>query len=188
MSYDVRTAQRGGGGIARRVLVVSLCEQLSREGVWYRSCLPEKSACPFFILFVLFFFFRCFGMENSCSYAVRSIVVFEPAFQRISRSASYFVFSFSVFFLLFSMFLCCRGIPSPPVLLKPAFHQIILRLRLLDKGSVNLLPLAQRTKTLTNGDDIGRTWVVGREVESHVHHEIAFKKKNEFPHNIYEES
>ena len=42
---------------------------------------------------------------------------------------------------------------------------------------VNLLPLAQRTiyinMTLTNGDD-GRTWVVGREFESHVHHEIAF--------------
>ena len=35
--------------------------------------------------------------------------------------------------------------------------------------------------TLTNGDD-GRTWVVGREFESNVHHEIAFqRKKSECP-------
>ena len=46
-----------------------------------------------------------------------------------------------------------------------------MRLRLGGR-LVNLLPLAQRTKTLANGDD-GRTWVVGRVFESHVH-EIAF--------------
>ena len=48
----------------------------------------------------------------------------------------------------------------------------VMRLRLGGR-LVNLLPLAQRTKTLTNGDD-GRTWVVGREFESLVHDEIAF--------------
>ena len=49
-----------------------------------------------------------------------------------------------------------------------------MRLR-LGRRLVNLLPLAQRTinKTVTNGDD-GRTWVVGRAFETHVHHEIAF--------------
>ena len=47
--------------------------------------------------------------------------------------------------------------------------------------SVNLLPLAQRNKTLTNGVD-GRTWVVRREFESHVHHEIAFQRKVSFSH------
>ena len=55
-----------------------------------------------------------------------------------------------------------------------------MRLR-LGRRSVNLLPLAQRIKTFTNGD-AGRTWVVGDEFESHVHHEIAFIKKGEFPH------
>ena len=45
----------------------------------------------------------------------------------------------------------------------------------LGRRLVNLLPLAQRTKTFTNGVD-GRTWVVDREFESHVHHEIAFSK------------
>ena len=48
----------------------------------------------------------------------------------------------------------------------------VMRLR-LGRRLVNLLPLAQRTKTFTNGV-VGRTWVVGREFESHVHHEIAF--------------
>ena len=46
----------------------------------------------------------------------------------------------------------------------------------LGRRLVNLLPPAQRTKTLTNGV-VGRTWVVGREFGSHVHHEIAFIKK-----------
>ena len=41
------------------------------------------------------------------------------------------------------------------------------------------MPLAQRTKTLTNGVD-GRTWVVSREFESHDHHENAFAKKMNF--------
>ena len=48
----------------------------------------------------------------------------------------------------------------------------VMRLR-LDRRLVNLFTLAQRTKTLTNDID-GRTWVVGRGFESHVHHEIAF--------------
>ena len=42
---------------------------------------------------------------------------------------------------------------------------------------VDLLPVvAQRVKTLTDGD-VGSTWVVGREFNSHVHH-----GKSEFPH------
>ena len=53
-----------------------------------------------------------------------------------------------------------------------------MRLRMDTRRLGILLPLAQRTinKTLTNGVD-GRTWVVGREFESHVHHEIAFQRK-----------
>ena len=47
-----------------------------------------------------------------------------------------------------------------------------MRLR-LGRRLVSLLPSAQRTKTFTNGVD-GRTWVVGREFESHVHHEVSF--------------
>ena len=43
----------------------------------------------------------------------------------------------------------------------------------LGRRTVNLLHLAQRTKIFTNGVD-GRTWIVGREFESHVHHEIDF--------------
>ena len=43
---------------------------------------------------------------------------------------------------------------------------IVLRLRLGSRRSVNILPLAQRTinKILTNGV-VGRTWVVGCEFE-----------------------
>ena len=41
-----------------------------------------------------------------------------------------------------------------------------LRLR-LGRQSVNLLPVPRMTKTFTF-DIIGRTWVVGREFESHV--------------------
>ena len=40
----------------------------------------------------------------------------------------------------------------------------------LGRRLVNLLPVAQRTNALTNGV-VDRPWVVGREFESHVHHE-----------------
>ena len=50
-----------------------------------------------------------------------------------------------------------------------------MRLR-LGRRLALLLPVAQRTKTLTNGV-VGGTWVVGRDFESHVHHEIAFERK-----------
>ena len=43
----------------------------------------------------------------------------------------------------------------------------------LGRRLVNLLPLAQRTNAFTNGV-VDRPWVVGREFESHVHHENAF--------------
>ena len=43
----------------------------------------------------------------------------------------------------------------------------------LGKGLVSLLPVAQRTNAFTNGA-VDRPWVVGREFESHVHHENAF--------------
>ena len=44
----------------------------------------------------------------------------------------------------------------------------------LGRRWVNLLPaVAQRTNALTNGV-VDRPWVVGREFESHVHHESAF--------------
>ena len=43
----------------------------------------------------------------------------------------------------------------------------------LGRRLVNLLPVAQRTNAFTNGV-VGRPWVVGREFESHVHHENAF--------------
>ena len=36
---------------------------------------------------------------------------------------------------------------------------------------VNLSPVAQRTNAFTNGV-VDRPWIVGREFESHVHHEI----------------
>ena len=48
----------------------------------------------------------------------------------------------------------------------------VMRLR-LGRRLVKLFPVAQRTTAMTCSDD-GRTWVVGREFESHVHHEIAF--------------
>ena len=38
---------------------------------------------------------------------------------------------------------------------------------------VNPLPVAQWTNALTNGV-VDKPWVVGREFESHVHHENAF--------------
>ena len=43
----------------------------------------------------------------------------------------------------------------------------------LGRRLVNLLPVAQRTSVFTNGV-VDRPWVVGREFESHVHHENAF--------------
>ena len=43
----------------------------------------------------------------------------------------------------------------------------------LGRRLVNLLPVAQRTNAFTNGV-VDRPWVVGREFESHVHHENAF--------------
>ena len=46
----------------------------------------------------------------------------------------------------------------------------------LGRQKVNLLPLAQRTNAFTNGV-VDRPWVVGREFESHVHHENAFLRK-----------
>ena len=47
------------------------------------------------------------------------------------------------------------------------------------RRSVNLLPVAQRSNALTNGV-IDRPWVVGREFESHVHHENSFQRKINF--------
>ena len=48
---------------------------------------------------------------------------------------------------------------------------IVMRLT-LGRRLVNLWPVAQRTNAFTNGV-VGRPWVVGREFESHVHHENA---------------
>ena len=48
----------------------------------------------------------------------------------------------------------------------------VIRLN-LGRRLVNLLPVAKRTNALTNGV-VDRPWVVGREFESHVHHENAF--------------
>ena len=45
----------------------------------------------------------------------------------------------------------------------------------LGRRLVNLLPVAQRINALTNGV-IDRPWVVGRDFESHVHHENDFKE------------
>ena len=42
----------------------------------------------------------------------------------------------------------------------------------LGRRLANLLQVAQRTNALTNGV-VDRPWVVGREFESHVHHENA---------------
>ena len=53
---------------------------------------------------------------------------------------------------------------------------ILPRVNVTSLGSrrlVNLLPVAQRTNAFTNGV-VDRPWVVGREFESHVHHENAF--------------
>ena len=47
------------------------------------------------------------------------------------------------------------------------------------RRSVNLLPVAQRTNAVINGV-VDRSWLVGREFESHVHHENAFLRKANF--------
>ena len=52
------------------------------------------------------------------------------------------------------------------------WYTVVIRLS-LGRRLVNHLPVAQRTNAFTNGVD-SRTWVVGREFESHVHHENAF--------------
>ena len=49
----------------------------------------------------------------------------------------------------------------------------------LGRRNVNHLPVAQRTNALTNGV-VDIPWVVGREFESHVHHENAFQRKVNF--------
>ena len=43
----------------------------------------------------------------------------------------------------------------------------------LRRRLVNLLPVAQQINAFTNGV-VDRSWVVGREFESHIHHENAF--------------
>ena len=59
------------------------------------------------------------------------------------------------------------------------FMLIVIRLS-LGRRLVNLLPVAQRTNALTNGV-VDRPWIVGREFESHVHHdENAFYRKVNF--------
>ena len=50
---------------------------------------------------------------------------------------------------------------------------IVMRLT-LGRRLVNLLPVAQRTNNAFTNDDVDRPWIVGREFESHVHHENAF--------------
>ena len=54
----------------------------------------------------------------------------------------------------------------------PCFGHRVIRLS-LGRRLVDLLPVAQRTNAFTNGV-VDRPWVVGREFESHVHHENAF--------------
>ena len=49
---------------------------------------------------------------------------------------------------------------------------LVIRLS-LGRRLVNLLPVAQWTNAFTNAV-VDRPWVVGREFESHLHHENAF--------------
>ena len=59
-------------------------------------------------------------------------------------------------------------------LLIPMFSLYTCVIRLsLGRRMVSLLPVAQRTNAFPNGV-VDRPWVVGREFESHVHHENAF--------------
>ena len=69
-----------------------------------------------------------------------------------------------------------RRLPGCCQVNRTIFHNhsvhCVIRLR-LGRRLVNLSPVAQRTNALTNGV-VHRPWVVGREFESHVHHENAF--------------
>ena len=60
---------------------------------------------------------------------------------------------------------------------------VVIRLS-LGRRNVNHLPVAQRTNALTNGV-VDIPWVVGREFESHVHHENAFQRKVNFLMSIF---
>ena len=53
--------------------------------------------------------------------------------------------------------------------------QIVIRLS-LGRRLVNLLAVSPRTKAFINGV-VDRPWVVGREFDSHVHHEKRFFKE-----------
>ena len=64
-------------------------------------------------------------------------------------------------FLLYTVLYCCT-----------TQRTAVIRLS-LGRRLVNLLPVAQRTNAFANGV-VDRPWVVGREFESHVHHENAF--------------
>ena len=56
----------------------------------------------------------------------------------------------------------------------PDLHGLVLQgLVWVGRRLVDLLQEAQRTNAFTNASSAG-PWVVGREVESHVHHENAF--------------
>ena len=57
-------------------------------------------------------------------------------------------------------------------LIKPARDAVVIRLS-LGRRLVNLLPVAQRLMPSQMASSAG-PWVVGREFESHVHHENAF--------------
>ena len=60
------------------------------------------------------------------------------------------------------------------------FYILMLQgLREVGRRWFNLLPVAQRIKTCANGVS-GSTWVVGREFESHHHHEKRLLKKVNF--------
>ena len=73
------------------------------------------------------------------------------------------------------MIIPVHGYDNPKVkLLLQSMMWLVVVIRLsLGRRLVNLLPAAQRTNALTYGV-VGRPWVVGREFESHVHHENAF--------------
>ena len=71
---------------------------------------------------------------------------------------------------------CHRRTVFPSKILSPvessARYNCVIRLR-LGRRLVDLLPVAQRTNAIPKGV-VDRLWVVGREFESHVHHEKAF--------------
>ena len=74
---------------------------------------------------------------------------------------------------------CCRNHGHRQLINPVDFRTIILdnvtRLS-LGRRLVNFSQVAQRTNALTNGV-VDRPWVVGREFESHVHHENAFERE-----------